>query len=62
MPFALLCCFIGDHTSVAPTTSARTAMLRMLAALATAYKIDTRPGAQTGSSPAARTATQPAEW
>ena len=45
--FALLCCFIGDHTSVAPTTSARTAMLRMLAALATAYKIDTRPGAQT---------------
>jgi len=45
--FALLCCFIGDHTSVPPTTSARTAMLRMLAALATAYKIDTRPGAQT---------------
>jgi len=45
--FALLCCFIGDHTTVAPTAPARAAMLRMLAALATAYGIDTRPGAHT---------------
>lgn len=45
--FALLCCYVGDHTTVAPTRSARAAMLRMLAALATAYRIDTRPGART---------------
>lgn len=43
--FALLCCFIGDHTEVAPTTAAQSAMIALLAWLANTYEIDPSPGA-----------------
>ncbi|MDE0352555.1 MAG: N-acetylmuramoyl-L-alanine amidase [bacterium] len=43
--FALLTCFIGDHSDVAPTEDAQLAMVALLAWLAGTYKIETRPGA-----------------
>lgn len=43
--FALLCCFIGDHSEVAPTDAAQSAMVALLAWLAESYGIDTTPGA-----------------
>ena len=42
--FALLCCFIGDHSAVAPTATAQSAMISLLAWLAKTYNIDTNPG------------------
>ena len=42
--FALLCCFIGDHSAVAPTAAAQSAMISLLAWLAKTYDIDTNPG------------------
>lgn len=43
--FALLACFIGDHSDVAPTEEAQAAMVALLAWLGVTYRIDTRPGA-----------------
>ncbi|MCB1038733.1 MAG: N-acetylmuramoyl-L-alanine amidase [Acidimicrobiales bacterium] len=43
--FALLCCFIGEHTSVPPSAEAQTAMASLLAYLADRYSIDPTPGA-----------------
>ena len=45
--YALLCCFIGDHTNTAPTPEARSAMVALLAWLAATYNIDPSPGATT---------------
>lgn len=42
--FALLCCFIGDHSDVAPTAAAQSAMVSLLAWLADTYDIDASPG------------------
>ena len=42
--FALLCCFIGDHSAVAPTAAAQSAMISLLAWLAKTYDIDASPG------------------
>ena len=44
---AMLCCFVGDHQSVAPTAPAQRAMVALLAWLGTTYGIDTSPGATT---------------
>lgn len=62
--YAQLACFIGDLSEDPPTPAARTSMLRLLAALADRYRVDTRPGATTsfvsrGSNrwPAGRTVT-----
>lgn len=43
--FALLCAFIGDHMSVAPTAEATGAMATLLGWLATTYDIDIAQGA-----------------
>ncbi|MDG2112274.1 MAG: N-acetylmuramoyl-L-alanine amidase [Actinomycetota bacterium] len=43
--FAMLCCFIGDHTEVPPTAAAQQAMVALLSWLASTYGIDTTPGA-----------------
>ena len=43
--FALLCCFIGDHTTEPPTPRAVEAMAALLAWLASEYGIDPSPGA-----------------
>ncbi|HEY3240767.1 MAG TPA: N-acetylmuramoyl-L-alanine amidase [Acidimicrobiia bacterium] len=43
--FALLCCFIGDHRTVAPSPEAQASMVALLAWLADRYAIDPRPGA-----------------
>lgn len=43
--FALLTCFIGDHSEVAPSDEAQAAMVALLAWLGGAYQIDTNPGA-----------------
>jgi hypothetical protein len=43
--FALLCCFIGDHRTAAPSPEAQAAMVALLAWLAGRYAIDPRPGA-----------------
>lgn len=43
--FALLCCFVGDHTDEAPTPAAQQAMIALLAFLASRYEVDTRAGA-----------------
>jgi hypothetical protein len=43
--FALLCCFIGDHRTVAPSAEAQASMVALLAWLAERYAIDPRPGA-----------------
>jgi hypothetical protein len=43
--FALLCCFIGDHRTVAPSPEAQASMVALLAWLAEHYAIDPRPGA-----------------
>lgn len=45
--FAMLCCFIGNHQEEPPTPHARQAMVKLLAALADIYAIDTVPGATT---------------
>jgi len=45
--FALLCCFVGDLTTTAPTLPATTSMVKLLAWLADEYAIDTSPGATT---------------
>lgn len=45
--FALLCCFVGDHTSEPPTQAAQDAMVGLLASLAQRYGIDPAPGATT---------------
>ncbi|MEJ7764857.1 MAG: N-acetylmuramoyl-L-alanine amidase, partial [Acidimicrobiales bacterium] len=45
--FALLCCFIGDHTTAAPSAAAQAAMGRLLGALAARYGIDVSPDATT---------------
>lgn len=42
--FALLTCFIGDHSDVAPTAAAQSAMIALLSWLADGYNIDPRPG------------------
>lgn len=46
--FALLCCFIGDHTTEPPTPRAVEAMAALLAWLASRYGIDPSPGATAG--------------
>jgi len=43
--YAQLCCFLGDHQTVAPTAAAANAMAELLAWLAGRYAIDLRPGA-----------------
>ncbi len=43
--FALLCCFIGDHRTAAPSPEAQASMVGLLAWLAGRYGIDPRPGA-----------------
>ena len=43
--FALLACFLGDHTSQAPSAAAQAAMGRLLGALAGRCGIDVSPGA-----------------
>jgi hypothetical protein len=43
--FALLCCFIGDHRTAAPSAEAQSSMVSLLAWLAERYRIDPRPGA-----------------
>jgi N-acetylmuramoyl-L-alanine amidase-like protein len=43
--FALLCCFIGDHRTVAPSAEAQASMVLLLAWLAERYNIDPRTGA-----------------
>ncbi len=45
--FALLACFIGDHSVQAPTAAAQDAMGRLLRSLAGRYGIDLRPGVTT---------------
>ncbi len=45
--FALLCCFIGDHSDQPPTQPAQDSMVALLAWLASRYAIDTTPGATT---------------
>jgi len=45
--FAQLCCFIGDHRTVAPTSAARRAMVSLLAWLGVRYGIALGPGAKT---------------
>ena len=45
--YALLSCFVGDHSDVAPTTEAQSAMVALLAWLAGTYSIDPAPGATT---------------
>ena len=45
--YALLCCFIGDHRDVAPTGTAQSAMVALLAWLAGTYNIDPAPGSTT---------------
>jgi len=42
--FALLCCFVGDHSVEPPTLAAHTSMIRLLAWLADRYQIETAPG------------------
>ncbi|MGH9035719.1 MAG: N-acetylmuramoyl-L-alanine amidase [Acidimicrobiia bacterium] len=42
--FAVLCCFIGDHRTVAPSPAAQASMVALLAWLAERYGIDPRPG------------------
>ena len=43
--FALLCCFIGDHSKEEPTPEAVSAMAALLAWLSSEYGIDPTPGA-----------------
>ena len=45
--YALLSCFVGDHSDAAPTTEAQSAMVALLAWLAGTYSIDPAPGAMT---------------
>lgn len=42
---ALLCCFLGDHSTEQPTEAAWSSMTQLLASLADRYAIDTSPGA-----------------
>lgn len=42
---AMLCCFMGEHTTTPPTSDAQSAMVALLAWLAGTYNIDTSPGA-----------------
>ncbi len=44
--FALLCCFVGDHSVEPPTREAVDGMAALLAWLAQQYNIDTSPGAK----------------
>jgi hypothetical protein len=43
--YAVLACFIGDHTKEPPSAEALDAMGKLLGALATRHSIDVRPGA-----------------
>lgn len=43
--WAVLCCFLGDHSSQAPTAEATASMTSLLASLADRHDIDTSPGA-----------------
>ena len=43
--FAQLACFIGDHQTAPPTAAAQSAMVQLLAHLASTYRISTAPGA-----------------
>lgn len=45
--YALLSCFIGDHSDAAPTNEAQSAMVALLAWLAGTYSIDPAPGSTT---------------
>jgi hypothetical protein len=45
--FALLCCFIGDHRTAAPSPEAQASLVSLLAWLAERYGIDPRPGTTT---------------
>jgi hypothetical protein len=45
--FALLCCFIGNHRTVAPTPEAQASMIGLLGWLADRYGIQTTPGSTT---------------
>lgn len=45
--FAVLCCFIGDHRTAAPSPEAQASMVSLLAWLAERYGIDPRPGTTT---------------
>ncbi|MDQ3943796.1 MAG: N-acetylmuramoyl-L-alanine amidase [Actinomycetota bacterium] len=45
--FAILCCFVGDHRTAAPSAEAQASMVALLAWLAGRYGIDPRPGAMT---------------
>ena len=45
--FALLACFIGDHTSEPPSAPALDSMGKLLGALASRHQIDVRPGTKT---------------
>ncbi len=45
--FALLCCFIGDHRTAAPSPEAQASMVSLLAWLAERYGVDPRPGTTT---------------
>ncbi|MGY2126966.1 peptidoglycan recognition protein family protein [Blastococcus sp. SYSU DS0617] len=46
--FSQIACFIGDHSTEAPTPEAQRSMTLLLAALAGRYGIDPRPGATAG--------------
>ncbi|MGH9038846.1 MAG: N-acetylmuramoyl-L-alanine amidase, partial [Acidimicrobiia bacterium] len=45
--FAVLCCFIGDHRTAAPSPEAQASMVALLAWLADRHVIDPRPGTTT---------------
>ncbi len=45
--FALLACFLGNHSTEAPTAAALDAMGRLLKALASRYGVKVTPGATT---------------
>lgn len=42
--YAQLACFLGDHTTAAPTSQAQASMISLLAWLARTYGVDTAPG------------------
>ena len=45
--FSQLACYLGNHSTVAPTPKAEASMISLLAWLANRYALDTRPGATT---------------
>lgn len=42
--YSQIACFLGDHTTTAPTPAAQSAMISLLAWLARRYDVDTAPG------------------